>query len=137
MDGEILDNWCLRIRKNKQAYIIDGLNCAKQFPFICEKKGSRCYWPLQIKPMSKRSLRPRQIPLSTMQNGICEVTVLFCNDFLQIPHPQILPLSATPSCSCFTPPLCTKRTLYNNSGLFRAIVIKRSHCWRCAYHTPT
>ena len=27
--------------------------------------------------------------------------------------------------------LCAKRTLYNRSGLFRAIVIKRSYCWRC------
>ena len=27
--------------------------------------------------------------------------------------------------------LCAKRTLYNNNGLFRAIVIKRSYCWRC------
>ena len=31
---------------------------------------------LQMKPMLKRS----QIPLSTMQNGICEVTALICND---------------------------------------------------------
>ena len=34
--------------------------------------------------MLKRSLRPRQIPLSTMQNGICEVTALICNDNVQI-----------------------------------------------------
>ena len=33
---------------------------------------------LQIKPMLKRSLRPRQITLSTMQNEICEVTALIC-----------------------------------------------------------
>ena len=26
--------------------------------------------------------------------------------------------------------LCPKRILYNNSGLFRAIVIRRSYCWR-------
>ena len=34
---------------------------------------------LQIKSMLKRSLRPRQIPLCTMQNEIYEVTVLICN----------------------------------------------------------
>ena len=27
--------------------------------------------------------------------------------------------------------LCAKRTLFNNSGLFRAIIIKRSYCWLC------
>ena len=37
---------------------------------------------LQIKPMLKRSLRPRQIPVSTMQNGICEVTALIRNGYL-------------------------------------------------------
>ena len=26
---------------------------------------------------------------------------------------------------------CAKRTLYSNSGLFRAIVIKCSYCWQC------
>ena len=34
--------------------------------------------------MLKRSLRPRQIPLSTMQNGICEVTSLICNETIFI-----------------------------------------------------
>ena len=29
-----------------------------------------------------------------------------------------------------TAALCPKRTLYNNSSLFRALVIKRSYCWR-------
>ena len=34
-----------------------------------------------------------------------------------------------PPAACKNSPLCTKRTLLNNSSLFRAIVIKRSNCW--------
>ena len=87
----------------------------------------------------------QKIPWGEKKHEICSVAIFFMttgfstalkpiltDDAFTTIRSRLSLLNLITNCNtCIANPLCAKRTLFNNSGLFRAIVIERSYCWRC------
>ena len=58
----------------------------------------------------------------------CAMTTSISQNRVRLNETKFSPVNIGLICNAS---LCAKRTLYNSSGLFRAIVIKRSYCWWC------